>query len=143
MKYVILNLLMCIFFTFQVKGQDSTANNPVKPFKTITGIASFYSSNLQGTETATGEIYEHKKLTAASNNFKLNTWVKVTNLRNQKSVIVRINDRMNKRMSKKGRVIDLSRIAAKKLQFMKMGLVKVRVEELPNYPSGEEVVNIN
>ena len=143
MKCVILNLLVCIFSTFQVKGQDSTANDPVKPLKTITGIASFYSSNLQGTETATGEIYEHKKLTAASNNFKLNTWVKVTNLRNHKSVIVRINDRMNKRMSKKGRVIDLSRIAAKKLQFMKMGLVKVKVEELPNEPSGEEVVNIN
>jgi rare lipoprotein A len=70
-------------------------------------------------------------MTAASNNFKLNTWVKVTNLSNGKVVIVRINDHMHKRMEKKGRVIDLSRTAAKALDFMKAGLTKVKVEELP------------
>jgi|GEM_PF-1587644 len=99
--------------------------------KTICGIASFYSLNLDGTRTSTGEIFRHKKMTAASNNFKLNTWVKVTNLSNGKVVIVRINDHMHKRMEKKGRVIDLSRTAAKALDFMKAGLTKVKVEELP------------
>jgi rare lipoprotein A (peptidoglycan hydrolase) len=98
--------------------------------KVITGIASFYSKNLDGTKTATGEYYRNAKLTAASNNIKLNTWVKVTNISNDKFVIVRINDRMHPRMAKKGRVVDLSRAAAKELDFMKKGLTKVRVEPL-------------
>ena len=98
--------------------------------KVITGIASFYSKNLDGTKTATGEYYRNAKLTAASNNYKLNTWVKVTNISNDKFVIVRINDRMHPRMAKRGRVVDLSRAAAKELDFMKKGLTKVRVEPI-------------
>ena len=70
-------------------------------------------------------------MTGASNNFKLNTWVRVTNLRNDKSVIVRINDRMHKKMAKKGRVVDLTRSAAKKLGFLSRGLTKVVVEAVP------------
>lgn len=97
----------------------------------FTGIASFYSSNLDGTKTATGEIFRNSKFTAASNHLKLNTWVRVTNLKNDKTVIVRINDRMHPRMKKKGRVVDLSRIAAKQLDFMKSGLTKVKVEVVP------------
>jgi rare lipoprotein A (peptidoglycan hydrolase) len=98
--------------------------------KAVTGIASFYSYNLDGTLTATGERYRNKLLTAASNHFKLNTWVLVTNLRNKKSVIVRINDRMHPRMKKKGRVVDLSREAARLLEFMDNGLTKVKVEPI-------------
>jgi rare lipoprotein A (peptidoglycan hydrolase) len=98
--------------------------------KAVTGIASFYSANLDGTKTATGERYRNAKLTAASNHFKLNTWVRVTNLRNQKTVVVRINDRMHPRMKKKGRVVDLSREAARILDFMDNGLVKVKVEPI-------------
>lgn len=109
--------------------KDSLTPNTFKPVgKAITGIASFYSYNLDGTETSTGERYRNNKLTAASNNFKLNTWVLVTNLRNKKSVIVRINDHMHPRMKKKGRVVDLSRIAARQLDFMNDGLTKVKVQ---------------
>lgn len=99
--------------------------------KSLFGIASFYSPELEGTETATGEIFEHDCFTAASNNFKLNTWVKVTNLRNGKSVVVRINDRMHPRMAAKGRVVDLTLSAAKKigLSFL-AGLAKVKVEPI-------------
>ncbi len=96
--------------------------------KKIMGIASFYSYNLDGTLTSTGERYRNNKLTGASNNLKLNTWVRVTNMKNCKTVIVRINDRMHPRMKKKGRVIDLSRLAAKKLDFMVDGLTKVMLE---------------
>lgn len=96
--------------------------------KVVKGIASFYSSNLDGTLTATGEIYRNNKFTGASNNLKLNTWVRVTNIKNGKTIIVRINDRMHPAMKRKGRVIDLSRIAAKKLDFMKSGLTKVTLE---------------
>ncbi|WP_298297448.1 septal ring lytic transglycosylase RlpA family protein [Hydrotalea sp.] len=130
MKIFLLNFFFFFCIAFIGKAQDSLAVVPVKLPKVVTGIASFYSLNLTGTQTATGERFDNKNMTAASNSFKLNTRVRVTNLRNDKSVIVRINDRMSKRMAKKGRVIDLSRAAARKLQFMKRGLVKVRVEEV-------------
>jgi rare lipoprotein A len=95
------------------------------------GIASFYSKNLEGTETATGERFSHKNYTAASNNFKLNTWVRVTNLKTGKSVIVRINDRMHPRMAKQGRVVDLTLTAAKKIGLTYgTGITKVMVEEV-------------
>jgi rare lipoprotein A len=96
---------------------------------TVTGVASFYSKNLEGTETATGEIFRHSKYTAASNNLPLNTWVKVTNLDNCKTVVVRINDRMHPKMAKKGRVIDLTIAAAKKIGLTnKIGITRVSLE---------------
>ena len=119
--------------------QNIPSENSIKlsdkiPFnnnKSLLGIASFYSLDLEGTETATGETFEHEGFTAASNNFKLNTWVKVTNLRNGKSVVVRINDRMHPKMAEKGRVVDLTLTAAKKIGLSLLaGLTKVKVEPL-------------
>lgn len=95
------------------------------------GIASFYSENLEGTETATGEIFRHNKLTAASNRFKLNTWLRVTRIYNGKSIIVRVNDRMHPRMDRKGRIVDLTIRGTEKLGFIKSGLTKVKVEIVP------------
>ncbi len=113
-----------------LKADSSTVFNLKPNAKVLIGIASFYSKGLDGTKTATGEYYRNSKLTAASNNYKLNTWVKVTNLSNDKFVIVRINDRMHPRMAKRGRVVDLSRAAAKELDFMKKGLTRVKVEPI-------------
>ncbi len=117
-----------------VTYQDTaTINKTVekeKKYKTLNGIASFYSKNLHGTKTSTGETYSNIKYTGASNNFKLGTWVRVTALYNNKSVVVKINDRMHKRMAKKGRIVDLSRAAAIKLGLLKRGLTKVVVEEI-------------
>lgn len=96
----------------------------------ITGIASFYSFNLNGTLTSTGERFRNAKFTAACNLYKLNTIVRVSSLRNGKTVLVRINDRMHPNMLKKGRVIDLSRAAAKALQLDAHGLVKVSVDAI-------------
>jgi rare lipoprotein A len=110
---------------------SDTINIPSKSLessKKIKGIASFYSKNLDGTKTATGEVFKNSKFTGASNHVKLNTWVRVTNLSNGNTVIVRINDRMHPRMAKKGRVIDLSRAAAAELDFIKKGLTKVQLE---------------
>jgi rare lipoprotein A len=102
-----------------------------KKFKTVSGVASFYGKSFEGTKTATGETFRHGNLTAASNSFPLNTWVRVTNIKNDRCVIVRINDRMHPRMAKKGRVIDLSYSAAKKIGLTgKIGLTKVKVEEV-------------
>jgi rare lipoprotein A len=117
---------------------DNDSENPKKSSNRISfgkrslfGTASFYSLNLEGTETATGETFDHDGFTGASNNFKLNTWVKVTNLCNGKFVVVRINDRMHPEMAKKGRIIDLTRLAATKIGLSILsGLTEVKVEPL-------------
>jgi rare lipoprotein A (peptidoglycan hydrolase) len=112
-----------------IRIADSVAGRPGIPEASFkTGTASYYSAHFDGRKTANGEIFRNNKMTAASNDFDLNTWVRVTNLRNQRSVIVWINDRMHKKMQQKGRVVDLSRAAAKELGFIKAGLVKVTVE---------------
>ncbi|HNP22146.1 MAG TPA: septal ring lytic transglycosylase RlpA family protein [Panacibacter sp.] len=101
------------------------------------GMASFYSRNLEGTKTATGETFRHDYLTAASNNYKLNAWVRVTNLSNGKDVIVRINDRMHPSMAKKGRLVDLTIAAAKEIGLSsKKGITKVKVEEIAVVTAG-------
>ncbi len=88
------------------------------------GKASFYHDRFEGQLTASGEIFHQNKLTAASNTLPLGSYVKVTNLKNKKSVVVRINDRMSKHNK---RLIDLSKKAAKKLDFIESGLIRVRV----------------
>ena len=94
----------------------------------ITGIASFYGASFEGTLTATGEIFRNSKYTAACNLYKLNTLVRVTNMRNGRSVLVRVNDRMHPNMLKLGRVVDLSTTAAKKLHLSSKGIVKVTLD---------------
>ena len=89
------------------------------------GIASFYANSCYGKKTASGEKLKKTLLTAAHKRFPFNALVEVTNLANRKSVIVRINDRGP---YKKGRVIDLSEAAAKKLNLKKIGLVKVKIK---------------
>lgn len=123
----ILLLFFCLI-SLSCIAQDSTAQTKKKVFY---GVASFYSKSLQNSKTATGERYRHEKLTGASNNVKLGTWVRVINLKNKKTVIVRINDRMHNKMAKRGRVVDLSRSAAQALGFINGGLVKVKMEVIP------------
>jgi rare lipoprotein A len=130
---LVLLIVAAFLFAGAAKSQhlDSVLNlNILDKYQPVLGKASFYSKNLQGTKTATGERYDNNKLTAASNQFKLNTWVRVTNISNGESVTVRINDRMHPKMAKRGRVIDLSRIAAKKLDFIEQGIIKVTVVQI-------------
>ncbi|WP_296620057.1 septal ring lytic transglycosylase RlpA family protein [Marivirga sp.] len=89
------------------------------------GTASFYADKFEGKQTASGEKYKHKKLTAAHKSLPFGTIVKVTNLENKESVEVRINDRGP---FVEGRVIDLSRSAAEKLKFTNQGLAEVQIE---------------
>jgi rare lipoprotein A len=95
--------------------------------KTLYGTASFYANKFEGRKTANGEIFTQSKLTAASNSIGLNQWVRVTNTRNNLSVVLRINDRMHKNNK---RLIDLSKSAAKKLKYTGHGLAHVKVEVL-------------
>lgn len=96
--------------------------------KIVLGTASYYSGRFEGIKTASGERFSNKAFTGASNSLRIGTWVKVTNVKNGKSVVVKINDKMHPRMKKKGRVIDLTRAAAQKLQFLNKGLAKVKLE---------------
>jgi rare lipoprotein A len=92
-----------------------------------TGIASFYGKNdgFHGGPTASGERYDRYSMTAAHKTLPFNTRVRVTNLRNGKSVVVRIN---NRGPYTRGRVIDLSVAAARELGFYDRGLTQVRVD---------------
>ena len=87
--------------------------------------ASFYHDKFNGRKTATGDVYRHHLLTAASNMYKLGTKLMVTNLKTGKSVIVTVNDRMAAHM--KGRV-DLSQSAFKQIGHLGSGLINVMVE---------------
>jgi rare lipoprotein A len=90
-----------------------------------TGIAAYYSDYFVGKSAANGEIYSHDALTAAHNGYPFGTQVRVTNLSNNQSVVVKINDRMRKKSTV---LIDLSRRAAQELDFLKEGKTQVRVE---------------
>lgn len=90
------------------------------------GVASHYSVRSNGgTHTASGEVLKDSSLTAAHKTLKFGTVVKVTDLKTQKEVIVRIN---NRGPFIKGRIIDLSQAAAKQLGITKRGIAKVKVE---------------
>jgi len=91
------------------------------------GTASFYANKFEGRQTANGEIFSQDKLSAASNIIGLNQWVRVTNIKNNLSVILRITDRMHHNNK---RLIDLSKAAAKKLKYTGYGLTHVKVEVL-------------
>ena len=99
--------------------------------KTLYGTASFYANKFEGRKTANGEIFSQHKMTAASNTIGLNQWVRVTNTRNNLSVVLRINDRMHKNNK---RLIDLSKSAARQLKYTGHGLAHVKVEVLGKKP---------
>jgi len=88
------------------------------------GVASYYAHKFNGRTTASGEIYDERKMTAAHRDLPFGTTVRVTNLSNNKSVVLKINDRGP---FVKGRIIDVSYAAAKKLDFIKEGVIRVRV----------------
>ena len=119
-------LLIGLLFTTSTLFARDTTDAKAKP-RILYGTASFYSNTFHGKKTASGEIFSQQKLTAACNVLPLGTWVKVTNLRNGNSVTVKINDRLHAKMT---RVVDLSRAAAVKLNYIKSGLTRVKVEVL-------------
>jgi rare lipoprotein A len=92
------------------------------------GIASYYAEEFNGRQTASGEVYDMEGLTAAHPTLPFNTRVRVTNLDNGKSVVVRINDRGP---FKKGRILDLSYRAARLIGLIPEGTAPVRMEVLP------------
>jgi rare lipoprotein A len=112
--------------TIQKASIDSDRKKSSKPAKhALNGTASWYGPRFHGKKTASGEIYDQRKLTAAHKTLPLGTKARVTNLDNGSSVEVEINDRGP---FIEGRIIDLSRAAAGALGFVESGTAPVQVE---------------
>jgi rare lipoprotein A len=111
-KSLLFTLISLSFFTISVAQVQ-------------TGKASFYADKFEGIETASGEKYRHNKLTGAHKTLPFGTKVRVTNLANEKTVEVTINDRGP---YVEGRIIDLSKSAAEELGFLNNGLADVKLE---------------
>ena len=128
MRLLLLTMTL-LLTTMGVKAQQSQLEKLDKAIDNVKkGIASFYHDKFEGRRTATGDIFDNDKFTAASNKLKLGSYVKVTNVSNGEVVYVKINDRMAKSNT---RLIDLASVAAKKLDFHRKGITKVKVEVVP------------
>lgn len=93
-----------------------------------TGMASYYSDSFDGHRTASGERFDQGRMTCAHGSLPFGCRIRVTNLRNHKAVEVKVNDRGG--FSKRGRMIDLSKAAAKEIGMVATGTAKVKVEVL-------------
>lgn len=111
---------------------------PPKPSIMETGMASWYGPGFHGKTTASGEIFNQDKFTAAHPSLPWGSRVKVTNLANGKSVELRINDRGP---FAKGRIIDVSRAAARALGMVESGVATVEVEWLSGFERSAELVS--
>ena len=139
-------LLLCALLALGTEAQvkdstrktatDSSHKKSKKPPKTLFGTASYYADKFNGRKTASGELYNLARPTAACNVLPLGTWIRVTNLNNKRSIIVKINDRMHPSMK---RVVDLSRSSAEKLGYTSRGLTQVKVEVLGRHKPNEEM----
>jgi rare lipoprotein A len=102
-----------------------TITKPKLPQK---GKASFYNDRYSGKRTANADLYDPALLTAAHETLPLGKKVRVTNLKNNKTTVVLINDRCA--CGRHGRIIDLSKTAAQELNMIQQGLATVKIEEV-------------
>ncbi len=127
--------------TTSVNEEDVTLNNSIIRY-TDQGrwTASWYGPRFHGKLTANGEIYDQMAFTAAHKSLKFGTLLKITNPRNQESVIVRINDRGP---YIRGRQIDLSKAAALQIGLYEKGVQKVQVEQVSLKGVNFPVITLN
>jgi rare lipoprotein A len=116
MKRVILFLMPVLLLSFILKTDYEQ-----------TGRASYYANKFEGRRTSSGEVFKQSQLTAAHKTLKFGTLVRVTNLKNGSSIIVKVNDRLGKTSSC---VIDLTLKGAKELNFVHSGHTRVKIESL-------------
>lgn len=119
MKHLIAFTTLFIFFAINtwIQAQE-------------TGKASFYNKRFNGRRTQSGERLDNNKFTAAHKTLAFGTYVKVTNIKNERWCIVKINDRGR---FKKGRIIDVTQAAARELDIIKDGIAQVKIEIIPFY----------
>ena len=108
------------------KVDEVEASEEAAPAKQVgLGVASYYGNELAGNRTASGERFNPKELTAAHRTLPLGTKLRVTNLSNGKSVVVRVNDRGP---YAKARILDLSHAAAQEISMVRRGTARVKLE---------------
>jgi rare lipoprotein A len=103
--------------------------------QTETGKASFYHNKFEGHGTSNGEVFRQDKFTCAHKSLPFGTWLKVTCLKNNNVIYVRVNDRLPKSSK---RCIDLSLLGAEKLNFVRSGLTQVILETVSDNDIPEE-----
>jgi rare lipoprotein A len=124
-----LGAALCFGPVAEPLAAERSAHSKAK--RTETGLASYYSRKFEGRQTASGETFSNQELTAAHPSHPLGTRVRVTNLENGTSVVVRINDRgASAQNRREGVIIDVSQAAADRLKMKKDGRVRVRVNVL-------------
>lgn len=117
--------LGCIWLaTGQVSAGRSAPTISTAPAAAETGLASYYGARYHGKRTASGEIFDMEKLTAAHRTLPFGTKIKVTRLDNGRSVTLRVNDRGP---FVEGRIIDVSLAAARELQMVAPGLARISI----------------
>jgi len=114
-------------------GCGSSAPRFVAP-REMEGVASYYAEEFNGRKTANGEVYDMHALTAAHRTLPFNTKLRVSNLNNGRSVIVRVNDRGP---FKESRILDLSLEAARRLGITREGTARVKIEIVELGSTGE------
>jgi|ERR1700722_15148924 len=123
-------LVLALGFPASASGPDQPASTDLRPVKRFkrwiqVGQASWYGWKFQGRKTATGESFDMNQLTCAHRSLPLGSWVRVTNLKNKKSIVVRVNDRGP---ALDNRIVDLSYAAAKAVGLN--GIGKVRLDSM-------------
>ena len=112
------------------QAADATAASAAAPTTAVageTGLAAVYSEKLEGHKTASGQVYAGNKLTAAHKTLAFGTKVKITNNKNGKSVVVRINDRGPRQAN---RILDITPRAARALGISKFAMAEVTLESV-------------
>ncbi|MEN8123945.1 MAG: septal ring lytic transglycosylase RlpA family protein [Bacteroidota bacterium] len=120
MKSKSLKIFLFVILLFSIFQKSNSQTTEV-------GLTSYYNDKFDGRPTASGMTYDKTKMTAAHRTLPFNTKIKVTNLINNKSIVVIVNDRGP---FIKGRILDLSKAAAIKLDFINEGVAKVMLEVL-------------
>jgi rare lipoprotein A len=122
--WVALAICIAVLVTLTGCAKKTRIAKPPKIGATETGIASWYGHPYHGRRAANGEIYDMEKLTAAHRTYPFDTWVRVKNLSNDRTVDVRIQDRGP---FIRGRIIDLSHAAARDIEMIGPGVTKVKL----------------
>lgn len=122
---------VAVLLSLPAYGHEPARSGKTRALETRVGLASYYARSLHGRETASGEIFDRTEMVAAHPRYPLGTRVRVTNRKNGRAIVIRINDRGPMRPNRKeGVIIDLSPAAAAKLGMIKDGRSRVKVEVL-------------
>jgi rare lipoprotein A len=124
---VILAMTLSLCSAVGAKGSRKHKHKTVAATPSNIGLASYYADKFHGRLTANGEVFDADELTAAHRSLRFGTLLQVTNLNNNKSVVVRVNDRGP---HIRGRIVDLSNAAAVEIGLVRTGTARVKLEVL-------------